>query len=114
MGVPITDILIFEEIDLDINAKFDIENTQTRLYPISGGLAQSCGAKEILSEDEIRVVSGWQNCVKALEEFENNKQIRLLDILFCDGGCINGPGIESKLNLEERRKKIINFRYSNS
>jgi len=33
----------------------------------------------------------------------------LLDILYCDGGCINGSGIESKLNTEERRDKIVSF-----
>ncbi|NCO12604.1 MAG: hypothetical protein COZ34_04830 [Candidatus Pacebacteria bacterium CG_4_10_14_3_um_filter_34_15] len=93
----------------DKNAKFDIEETNTRLYPISGGLAQSSLVKDLLADDEVEVVSGWQNCEEALKRFETNDRIRLLDILFCDGGCINGPGIESPLNTDQRREKIIDF-----
>ena len=89
---------------------FDLENSNTRLYPISGGLAQSSGVKEILSEDEVQVISGWKNCAEALDNFEKNTSVRLLDILFCDGGCINGPGIESTLTVEERRNKVIAYK----
>ena len=86
---------------------FDIKGEETRLYPISGGLAESSHARDTMAEDQIRVVSGWQNCIKAVEEFETNPTIKLLDILFCDGGCINGPGIMSSLNMQSRRQKII-------
>ncbi len=92
----------------DENNSFDIKYKQTRLYPISGGLTQSSGVREILSDDQIQVVSGWQKCQKALEEFEKN-DVRLLDILFCDGGCINGPGIVSNLTLGERRQKVVDY-----
>ena len=93
----------------DKQAKFDIEEVHTRLYPISGGLAQSSKAKDFLSDDQIEVVSGWQNCEKAIKRFEENENIRLLDILFCEGGCINGPGIDSPLSIEERRERIVEF-----
>lgn len=93
----------------DVQAKLDIEETHTRLYPISGGLAQSSAVKDLLADEEIEVVSGWQNCEKALKRFEQNDKVRLLDILFCEGGCINGPGIESSLSLDERREKIVEF-----
>ncbi|MBU1164465.1 hypothetical protein KKA15_02800 [Patescibacteria group bacterium] len=93
----------------DKNTKFDIEEANTRLYPISGGLAQSSLVKDLLADDEIEVVSGWQNCEQALKRFETNERIRLLDILFCDGGCINGPGIDSPLNTDQRREKVIEF-----
>lgn len=93
----------------DKEAKFDIEETHTRLYPISGGLAQSSQVKDLLAAEEIEVVSGWQNCEEALKRFEASDRVRLLDILFCEGGCINGPGIESPLEIEQRREKIIDF-----
>ena len=93
----------------DEHSEFDIKGAETRLYPISGGLSQSGKINEILSEDEYMVVSGWNNCVPALDNFENDKNIRLLDILFCEGGCIMGPGISSSLSIEERRKKIIDY-----
>lgn len=103
----------FKDFQLDetkvVERLFDLENSNTRLYPISGGLTQSSGVKEILSEDEIQVISGWKNCAEALDNFEKNISVRLLDILFCDGGCINGLGIDSALSLEERRNKILAY-----
>jgi len=89
----------------DVNYYFDMISPTTRLYPISGGLTQSANLHQLLTPNQIQVVSGWQNCIQALDNFEKNTEIRLLDILYCDGGCINGSGIESKLNTEERRDK---------
>lgn len=93
-------------------AKFDLAEGSTRLYPADGGLTNSSGLKELLKDDEIRIVSGWKNIPGALEEFEKNPKIRFLDILFCDGGCISGPGIGSQLNVEERKNKIILYKKS--
>lgn len=85
---------------------FDITDPHTRMYPIDGGLTESSGIRNILTNEEIRIVSGWKNCDAALREFAANPSIRLLDILFCDGGCINGPGIASPLSLTERKKRV--------
>lgn len=91
------------------NNGFDLEEASTRIYPIDGGLTDTSGARKLLGDDEIRIVSGWKNCEIALNEFEKNKKIRLLDILFCDGGCIMGPGITSELSLEQRREKVVSY-----
>jgi len=91
------------------DSTFDLSEQSTRLYPISGGLADSSGIQHLLSEDQYQIVSGWNNCVKALDNWEKNADVRLLDILYCDGGCINGPGIASSLSIDDRRQKIINF-----
>lgn len=91
------------------NNAFDLSESSTRLYPTDGGLTDSSGVRNILSEDEIRVISGWKNCESALMEFQNNPKIRLLDILFCEGGCINGPGISSSFSIEERKKRISDY-----
>jgi len=32
-----------------------------------------------------------------------------LDILFCDGGCINGPGLISQASIKEKRHQVIKF-----
>ncbi|KKR00995.1 MAG: hypothetical protein UT26_C0037G0020 [Microgenomates group bacterium GW2011_GWC1_39_12] len=94
---------------ISVDQLFDLENSSTRLYPISGGLAATSCSSHLLSSDELQVISGWKNCADALDNFEKNTSVRLLDILFCDGGCINGPGIESTLSLEERRNKILEY-----
>ena len=92
-----------------VTGNFDLSEPSTRMYPTDGGLTNSSGVKDILGDEAIRVVSGYKNCDSALMEFQNNPKIRLLDILFCEGGCINGPGIASTLSIEERRKKIVDY-----
>jgi len=94
---------------IHVEQLFDLENFSTRLYPISGGLAATSCSSHLLSSDELQVISGWRNCVEALDNFEKNTSVRLLDILFCDGGCINGPGIDSTLSIDERRNKILGY-----
>lgn len=89
--------------------EFDLKEPSTRTYPLDGGLTDTSGARSLLVSDEIRVVSGWNRCEAAIREFETNKKIRLLDILFCDGGCVMGPGIKSSLSLEERKNRINSF-----
>lgn len=87
--------------------QFDIAAKSTRIYPVDGGLSITSGADSLLKADQIRIVSGWQHCQQALEEFSTNPQIRLLDVLFCEGGCINGPGIISKLTEEQRKNRVL-------
>jgi iron only hydrogenase large subunit-like protein len=91
----------------DLACIFDLLGPHTRLYPISGGLCQSAGIAELLTQEEYRMVSGIQNLKPALDEFVQDKSIRLLDILFCDGGCVNGPGIISSEPLDSRRFKVV-------
>ncbi|MBI5126963.1 hypothetical protein HZA76_00715 [Candidatus Roizmanbacteria bacterium] len=93
-------------------SSFDLSESSTRIYPIDGGLTDSSGARNLLKEDEIRVVSGVKNMEAALTEFEQNKKIRLLDVLFCEGGCIMGPGIASNLKIQERKDKITAYAHS--
>lgn len=103
-----TDLKIKEEIT-DNGITFDLIEETTRLYPISGGLTQSSKVRDLLSEDDIEVVSGGKNIESAIRRFLNSDHLRLLDILFCEGGCINGPGIVCPLTIEERRKVITDY-----
>ncbi len=88
---------------------FDIKARNTRLYPISGGLAQSSGIIAKLTDPQYDVISGPQLVDKTLQEFLNKPELKILDILNCEGGCINGPGIESQDSLDRRRQKVINY-----
>jgi len=91
----------------DFMQGFDLIGYHTRLYPISGGLSQSSGLNDLLTDEEYDVVSGPVLMKQALDNFEKNKKLRVLDLLNCDGGCISGPGISSRLSLDQRRLKII-------
>lgn len=88
---------------------FDVVEEGTRIYPMGGGLSQSAKISEFLKTEEMREVSGFYNVNNALNEFANNPKIRVLDILFCEGGCINGPGVISKDSLEEKKKRLLSY-----
>lgn len=92
----------------DSSYLFDLIGLKTRLYPISGGLAQSSGLIQNLTDPECDVVSGKDLAEKTIQKFPNDPEIKILDVLFCDGGCINGVGIISKDSLDKRRQKVIN------
>ena len=96
-------------LPVDPNDTFDISDGPTRIYPFDGGLTESSGIRSILKDDEIRIISGYKNCEAILKEFSENEKIRFVDILFCEGGCINGPGITSTLSIEDRKKKILEY-----
>lgn len=90
--------------------KFDIEEAGLpRIYSIDGGLSHSGGLCLLFKKNEIKVVSNWKNCLEVLKNFESDTEVKLLDILFCDGGCIGGPGIKSDLMREQREQKILEF-----
>jgi two-component system NtrC family sensor kinase len=91
----------------DKSACLDIIGEDARLYPISGGLAQSSGLTQNLTDAEYDVISGMPLAEKAIQKFPTQINLKLLDILNCDGGCINGPGTTSKDSLDMRRQKII-------
>ena len=105
---------VFKNFNIDPNMpaendKFDLENSDTRIYPMDGGLTLTSGVNRILKDEEFRIVSGWKNVEEALIEFQSNPKIRFMDVLFCEGGCVNGPGIVSTLSIVDRKKKIIDY-----
>jgi len=92
--------------DGDKEDRFDVEEAKTRTYPLDGGLTHSSGIEEELKDDEIQIVSGYKECEEALAAFETNTKVKLLDVLFCEGGCIGGPGIASPLSKAERIARV--------
>jgi iron only hydrogenase large subunit-like protein len=106
---------VFKRFQIDFNMagavgdKFDLYETGlTRIYPVDGGLSHSSGLLRQF-QSQVMVVSGWKNCQQAIKDFDQDSQTRLLDILFCEGGCIGGPGIKSSLTPEERKQKILDY-----
>jgi len=88
--------------------KFDkFYNDYTKIYPLSGGLAQTAHIKNILKEDEIKVIDGINNVI----EFLNNPdpKIKFLDCLFCEGGCIGGPHTNKKLTIKQKHNMVLKY-----
>ena len=106
----IQDVFDFKKIKSqkkDKSTSFDIAAQNTRLYPISGGLAQSSNIVKKFTDPQYDVISSPKLVNKILQEFPNKPELRVLDILNCEGGCINGPGVMTKASLDKRRQNII-------
>ncbi len=82
-------------------------NDYTKVYPLSGGLSATAHFKKILSKKEAKVIGG----ILEVEKFLNHpdKKVRFLDVTFCKGACIEGPAVFSPLNLNKRKKKILDY-----
>ena len=82
-------------------------NDFTKIYPLSGGLAATLHAKDILKKEEM---VSYDNCKNLQRVFDRHSGKVFYDLLFCPGGCIGGPGVESRLPLAKRKKKVLDYR----
>ena len=82
-------------------------NDYTKIYPLSGGLSKTAHVKGILKKDETKTIDGIDEIIKFLNN--PDKKIKFLDVTFCKGGCIGGPCIISKLPLNLRKKKVLDY-----
>jgi iron only hydrogenase large subunit-like protein len=93
------------------NKHFDkFYNDYTKIYPLSGAVAETMNTHEILKFDEMIIADGLKEIDKAIIKFKENKKIRFADLLFCKGGCVGGPGIISYESIEQREDRVIHYR----
>lgn len=79
-----------------------------KLFAIPGGMLKTAG-RDVDIGSQIIHTSGPDN-IKAL--FENTVlqlSNEVIEPLFCEEGCINGPGIVSDKNVFKRRSNLINY-----
>lgn len=93
------------------NREFDkFYNDITKIYPLGGGVAESMLNKQVLQKDEIIVCDGPETLERAIKDLEEFKKFRFVDILFCKGGCLGGPGIINKDTIENRTQKLLEYK----
>jgi two-component system, NtrC family, sensor kinase len=85
-----------------------------RIYPIPGGLFDSAGIGEGLSDPRLIVVSGKDETTETLAGFpvgppeEEDNGLLLVEALMCRG-CYAGPGVESKEPVVTRGRRVAEF-----
>jgi hypothetical protein len=91
----------------EIGSPFDcFSNEYTKVYPLAGGLCGTMHTNGVLEKNEMISVDGAANFKGAFKKY-NNKVF--FDLLFCEGGCIGGPGIASKMPLFYKKKKVLDY-----
>jgi len=87
--------------------KFDsFYNDFTKIYPLAGGLCGTLHHKDILKEKEIISCDGFE---KFSDLFKKNQDKVFFDVLFCNGGCIGGMGVASKMPLFFKKRRVISY-----
>ncbi|MFH0906355.1 MAG: [Fe-Fe] hydrogenase large subunit C-terminal domain-containing protein [archaeon] len=84
-------------------------NDYTKIYPLSGAVAKTMHDKELLEKHEVIICDGTTELEKAIKIMEKNKNIKFIDCLLCNGGCIGGNGIISKQSTTKKIKKIKEY-----
>jgi two-component system NtrC family sensor kinase len=85
-----------------------------RIYPVTGGLLKAAAIDDDLLASPVAVVEGNTRVTELLQSLNEsvragrNVETRLFDLLFCEG-CIAGPAITSALDLQGRKKLIVDY-----
>ncbi|MFO7895464.1 MAG: [Fe-Fe] hydrogenase large subunit C-terminal domain-containing protein [Candidatus Cloacimonadales bacterium] len=84
------------------------------VYPIDGGMIsgikQSCSALE----SDYHTISGIKNIINTLSNLEisTSEQAIFVEMMACEGGCVNGPGQTSCKSYLQKRVELINYQQS--
>lgn len=69
--------------------------TMARTFPISGGLLKTSSINEDVSNMDVLVVEGAQQCIEVFKAIDNGEFLpKFIDMLVCEG-CVMGPGMVS-------------------
>jgi iron only hydrogenase large subunit-like protein len=93
---------------------FDEVSPKTaKLFPLISGLAKTAEIETDVHSFNVISVSGFDEIDEVLKLIDKPYDKHLLiEPLFCDQGCINGPAVKADSSLFERRRNLLE--YSNS
>jgi len=104
---------MFKDRNLDLKrlgeTAFDgIQPQRGRLFAISGGPFKSFDiASEIINQDYVET-EGEENAMEVIKDLAAGRiSPKVVDIRFCNGGCIGGPGKNNRLTTFSKRNLII-------
>jgi iron only hydrogenase large subunit-like protein len=102
---------ILPKVNSNCSDSFDkFYNDYTKIYPLSGGLSKTAHLKGILKPEEVKIIDGVQKVKKFLDNYNPEKSnVRFLDVCFCEGGCIGGPEVNSRLPIFLRKRKVLKY-----
>jgi len=96
------------KLKIKSNLCFDkFYNDYTKIYPVSGGLTKTAHLNGIVNKKNCIIVDGILYVSKFLKN--PKKSVKFADVTFCRGGCIGGPCVSSKLDISERRQKVLDY-----
>ena len=84
---------------------------ETTLYPVEGGMIASLNWGKDPFQAKAVALSGSTQVMSALSGRQNDHTTEFLELLSCDGGCVNGPGAtQEEKGISE--KKIMSTKFT--
>lgn len=78
------------------------------LFPLEGGMAATMGIPNSPDKKGALALSGLSNCMSLLDELnENEYEPIFIELLACEGGCINGPGMSVQGEILKKRIPVL-------
>ncbi len=83
-----------------------------RLFPVEGGLIGTARMSTDILNNQVLITTGLEACQDVLSEIRAGQLvgIRLVELMACKGGCINGPAMaDLPGGIFQARKKILDY-----
>ena len=106
---------MFTEADIDLSTCIESAfehrayNETAKLFPIQGGMLRTGDVACDGTQAEVIHLSGVEDVVGVFELAARDWSFRIVEPLFCAGGCINGPAMPHDLSIFERRQAVIDY-----
>jgi len=82
---------------------------RARLFPIEGGMMATAGASSDMIDGPDLCVTGMDNVIALLDNLHRQTGVRLVEIMACSGGCIEGPGISSEIDAWSKKRMVMEY-----
>ena len=99
-----------EHLDNDKESFIPQRANEGNLYPVDGGMIAGIKANCTVSDERFMTFSGLKNIKSVLEELSANAEAyngTFLELLACEGGCVNGPMMKDKGASVGKRVKVL-------
>ncbi len=98
------DLAEFEESDFD-----ETPQGWARNFPLAGGALQTGLLSTDMLDENIISVTGFEEMNNILKGINSHSKPMIIEPLFCDQGCINGPAAHTEDYIFRRRKAVLDY-----
>lgn len=102
----------FKNLPAEFKGEFDGPRADTgRLFPLDGGMLRTAGMSMDRLDDNVMVISGFENCMELLRHLQLGRvcKVGLIEMLACPGGCISGPMIVNEEDIFIKKQRILDY-----
>ena len=82
---------------------------RARLFPLEGGMMVTAGVPSDMIGGPDLCVTGMDNVIALLDNLHRQAGVRLVEIMACPGGCIEGPGVSSEIDAWSRKRMVMEY-----